>query len=256
MQAALLRTLTLASATLRDLMRRPGACLALGSFAVLLLIVPRLARRALDDGSALGTELVLSTTWLYASVFAALAAVRAADPAASLGPTAEFLVTPLGRGEYLVARAIGVAAAAGTHAAILLATGALALALTGDFPILEAAHVAAIAGGALHIAFFTAAGLAAGALAGGQLASIVVIALLVAARLALPGFTETGAVWSWWVPDPARMDVSRDVAFGRAVGGAAMLGAATATAMQSAALLLLARMGLAAGARVGRDSPD
>lgn len=250
--AALLRTQSLAAATFRDLMRRPGAWLALGSFGVLLLIVPRLARRALDDGSALGVELVLSTTWLYASVFAALSAVRAADPDAPLGPTAEFLVTPLRRGEYLVSRAAGITLAAGAHAALLVLMGALSLALNGDMPGLGVEHATAVAMGALHIAFFTTAGLAAGAIAGGQLAAIVVVALLVAARLVLPGITELGTAWSWWVPDPARLEISREIAFSRSVGAGAVWAAAAATTVQSTALLLLARFGLAAGGRTDR----
>ena len=108
-QPTLSRTGTLLSATLRDLLRRPGALLALAGAAVFVLIVPRLARRALDDGAALGAELVLSTTWLYATTFAGLAASRATAAAAPLGLTVELLATPLRRSEFVLARVLGIA---------------------------------------------------------------------------------------------------------------------------------------------------
>jgi hypothetical protein len=250
--AAASRTLSLAAATIRDLLRRPGAWLALAGFAVLLLVVPRLARRALDDGAALGTELVLSTVWLYASVFGGLAGARAAEPSASLGPTAEVLVTPLGRSEYVLGRAGGVAAATLAHALALLAVGTLGLLLAGGAPPLGPSLAGAILAGMVHIALFTAAGLAAGALLGGQLAAVIVVALLVAARLLLPGLTEIGAAWTWWVPDPARLELSREVAFARPLGAPAMLASLGAGALQTLALLAVARIGLAAGGRADR----
>ena len=250
MSLAFSRTWTLALATMRDLLRRPGAWLALAAFAVVLLIVPRLARRALDDGAALGTELVLSTTWLYASVFAAIAGVRAAQPTAAMGPSAEILTTPLGRGEYVLGRAGGVAGAALAHAAGLLIVGGASLALGASAPEMDTASFgAALMGGVVQVAFFAAAGLAAGALCGGQLASVLVMASLIAARLVFPGLTALDAAWTWWVPDPARLELSREVAFGRALNTSAVLGALGAGVLQTFALLALARIGLAAGAR-------
>lgn len=256
MSASLLRVLTLAGATAREILRRPSAHLALIGAGVLLLIVPRLAQRALDDGAALGAELALSTVWLYATVFAALTGARAAAPDAPLGPTAEFLVTPLRVGEYVVARAAGVTAAVASHALLLLALAAIALAWAGSAPDSLAALLAAVLVGMLQVPLFAAAGLALGALCGAQLGSVAILAYLVLARLLVPALTGEGDPWSWWLPDPARLDVAREAAFARALGGSALAAAVAAALLQCAALLVAARALLFLGRPAGSAPSD
>ena len=187
MSPTLRRTLALAASTARDLLRRPGGFVALLVTGTLLLLLPRIAKRALDDGATLGTELVLSTIALHASLLGGLVAVQAGARGSPLGPVPEFLTTPLSWGEYVLARAMGVFAAAMTHTAALLlaAIAAIALADPADLPVLTdlAAGLLSIS---LQAGLFVAAGLCAGAFAGAQMGTVLVAAFFVAARLLVP----------------------------------------------------------------------
>ncbi len=252
MVAALSRTRTLALATARDLVRRPGALLAIIATGTLLLMLPRLARRALDDGSALSVELILSTITLHVTIVAAIAGARAAAPDTGLGPSTELFATPLRPLEYILARAGGVSLAALLHGLALLFLGAAALLAAGDAIPADEGMLTALVGAALQVLIYAAAGLAAGSLLGAQLGTVAIVLFLVAARVVIPAATAAGAAGAWWLPDPARLDFSREAGFARSVGTAALAAAAGAALAQTAALLALARCAFARDAR-GRE---
>jgi len=241
MPPALDRTLALASSTARDIVRRPGGVVAILITGSLLVLLPRIARRALDDGAALGVELLLSTLALHAALLAGLIAVQAGATGSALGPVPEFLTTPLRWGEYVAGRALGVIAGTATHLGVLASVAALATVLAGDIPNVGATPL--IAGGVsivLQTLVFVAAGLFAGAVCGSDLGSIALIGLIVASRLAIPALTGTAGAWAWLLPDAARVDVAREVALGRPLGAAAWSLLWAATLLQSGGLLLAA----------------
>jgi len=144
----------------------------------------------------------------------------------------------------VLARVLGIAGAAGVHAAALLAVGGLAISLAGEPIVATAALGLAILAGALQVLLATTAGMALGALFGGQLGTVALVAFLLSARLIIPGVTESGAAWTWLLPDLARLDYSRDAAFGRAIGPAAAASALAAGHLQTLALMLLTRAAL------------
>lgn len=240
---ALSRTASIARATAYNLLRRPGTLLSLGAAALLLLLLPRLAARALDDGAALATELTLSTIWLYVGALAALAGVGAAQRDAPFGPTPEILVSPLGPVDYLIGRALGIATAALAHAVVLTLIATLAMAAAGPPPELEPLLAAALVAGAAQVLVHVSAGLAAGGALGGGLGTVVVLAWIVAARLLAPAAQDALAL-NWWMPEVSRLDLSRSAAFGRPVGSGALTTAALAALLQSCGLLIVAHAAL------------
>jgi hypothetical protein len=250
-RVAFSRPITIAWATGRDLIRRPGAWLALGGVALLLALLPRIARRALDDGTALGTELALSTIGLYAGLFAAMAGVRAAARNAALGPSPELLVTPLSRTEYVLGRMGGVCTAATLHGLVLSGIAALALTATHSLPADGRLVAVALLAGILQVALYASAGLACGATLGPALGTVVVVAFLVAARLVIPGLVDGPTIAAWWLPDPSRLDLAREAGFARPLGAPAVMAAAGAALLQTLALLLVARWAIDARARYG-----
>jgi hypothetical protein len=241
MHQAVSRTLTLAASTARDILRRPGGVVALLITSSLLILLPRLARRALDDGAALGGELILSTLALHAGLLGGLVAVHCGTPGSALGPVPEFLTTPLRWSEYVLARALGVIAATVAHLGTLSAIALAALLVSGEVPDLGPAALAGAGTSiVLQSSLFVAAGLCAGALFGVEMGTVAVVALMVSSRLIIPALTETGTAWTWLLPDPARVDVAREVALERPLGGAAWPLIWAATVLQCAGLLLAA----------------
>ncbi len=244
----------MAITTARDVLRRPGGTVALLITGSLLVLLPRMARRALDDGSALGSELILTTLALHAALLAGLTAVQAGSTGSALGPVPEFLSTPLRWHEYVAARMLGILSSAAAHVGALAAVAAVAVLLTSDATVLTPSFVAGAASSlALQTLLFAAAGLCAGALGGAELGSIALVALIVAARVVIPNLTDGGSPWSWVVLDPARMDVAREIALGRPLGASAWASMWFATLLQTAGLLCAAYAGLSSrGLRRGR----
>ncbi len=240
MTPAVLRTSALAHATARDLLRRPGGALAWVAAAALVVLVPKLSDRAIEAGPELPTELVVSTLALYAAVIGGLAAVSTTVPGDPLGPNSELAATPIRSIEYTVGRVLGVGLALGLHVCGLAIAGLVAVRLgsPGEFPPasgLASAALGALGGGL----FFVAAGALAGALLGRELGIVGILTVIVGTRLIVPHVTPDAPLLAALLPDPARLDLSREAAFAHPVGARALTGAFAGVVLQSIGLVAL-----------------
>lgn len=220
--------------------------MAVAALAVLLLLLPRFASRALDDHGALATELSLSTTALALSLLAGLAGVLSSARGTELGPAAELGTSPLRAGEYVVGRFAGIVSVS-TVALVLLALAAMLGAwLAGGASPPAIVPLALATGGVLLQACLLAA---IGALIGAALplpsGVLLLLAFVASSRLLIPGLIETAAApLGYLLPDPARLDLSRELGFARPIAVDAALLAWAAVAAQVCALLALSSVAL------------
>jgi hypothetical protein len=140
---------------------------------------------------------------------------------------------------------------AGRFAGILAAAGLLLAALLPfllmsqieafrDEPPEVRVGLFALAGLLFTAAQFAAIGLLLGTLTSPQLAAILLVATIVATRTLVPDLATRGPVLrlvAAALPDPARLDLSRELAFHRTVDSGATLLAYAATAFHCAACL-------------------
>src|SRR5262245_21767290 len=88
-------SLAIASATFRDLVRRPGLLLAALAMAALLALLPDICMRAVDDSSALALQVGLSSITAFLMLAAGFAGLRAGAAEGDLGATPEWLTAPV-----------------------------------------------------------------------------------------------------------------------------------------------------------------
>jgi len=233
-------SLTVASATFRDLLRRPGLVLAAIAVAALLALLPDICRRALDDSSALSLQVGITSITLFLTLAAGFAGLRAGAADGDLGATPEWLTAPLSPFAYVAGRFAGIAAVCATLLFILALV--LVPAQLRDPPqVLPSAF--ALAGALMTAAQFAALGAMLAALVTPQLAAVFLVAAIVASRTVVPQLDSAGgpaALLAAALPDPVRVDLSREVAFHRPVDAASAAFALLAAALQTAALLVVA----------------
>ena len=237
-------SLAVASATFRDLTRRPGLLLAALAVAVLLALMPDICTRAVDDTSALTLQVGVTTISVFLTLAAGFAGLRAGAAEGDLAAAPEWLTAPVGPFSYVAGRFAGIAAAC----AALLAFLALILvpAQIGDPPQALPATFA-LAGVLMTAAQFAALGTMLAALASPQLAAILLVAAIVASRTLVPQMQSGGGGFAFLasvLPDPVRVDLSREVAFHRPIDIASAVLALCAAALETAAYLVVAAWGL------------
>ncbi len=237
------RSSALARATLIDIARRPGALLAVLGCAILLALVPSLAKRALDTGTGLASELALSTIGLFVVLQAAVIGPSLASPGSPLGPTTELHASPLSVGEYSLARLGGALCALAIQATLLSLVALICLAWSGQLGGRGLSPwLAATTGIVAQAAVTLALAYALGAIAGRQMGVILALAFVVLVRLAPPGLSATPVAFA--LPDTMRLDFSRDLtAAGGLSAGAVALAIASAL-LQSVGLAVLATVAL------------
>lgn len=246
MPGRLRRSRALARATQREVLRRPGVLLATAAAAALLTLLHELSAATFGARPGLAMELGLSTAGLFLSVVAGVTGVQCTARGAGLGPTDSLEATPLSRGEYAVARFAGVAAAA-TPLLLLLGVGTVVGLLLSGVPALPpaATQVAAVVGVIVQACVFAALGMALGAFAPSQLAVVLTIGALVASRTFVPQLAAAdggaGAL-ALALPDPARLDLAREVGAGH-TASLASAALAWCGALALSAALLVATVG-------------
>jgi hypothetical protein len=233
-------SLTVASATFRDLAQRPGLLLGAGAIAALLALLPDICRRAVDDSSALALQVGVTTITVFLTLTAGFAGLRAGAAEGDLAATPEWMTAPLDPLAYVAGRIAGIAAVCGA----LLVALALVLvpAQIGDPPGALPATLA-LAGALTTAAQFAAIGALLAALLAPQLAAVVLVVAIVASRTLVPRADSDGGAAAFLaaaLPDPARADLSREMAFHRPVDAASAALALLAAALQTAALLVVA----------------
>jgi hypothetical protein len=237
------------AATFRDLRRRPGILLASAAVAALLFVLPELCTRAVEESRELALQIGLSTILVFLTLVAGFTGLRCGAAEGDLGATAEWRAAPIRPAGYVLGRFAGIVALA----CVLFAALSLVLAASGsatfaDEPLPARVACFAAAGTLLSAAQFAAAGLFLAAATTPQLAAVLLIATLVATRTIVPEFAAQGgiaAAFAAALPDPARLDLSRELAFQRPVDTPAALLACAAAALQTAALLVAASSALA-----------
>lgn len=230
-----------ALATWHDLRRRPALLLSCLAVAVFQWLLPDICARAVDDSSALGLQAAVSTIGLYLIVVGGLAGLRAGAPEGDLGAAAEWRTSPLSNGAYVAGRFLGIVAVAGALLAVLvplLVAGQIEL--LAEQPPDPLVVLLTLAGSLLGAAQFAALGLLLAALTSPQLATIGLIALLAATRTVVPELARGADLISDLaavIPDTASLDLSRELAFHRAVDAPATFWALSSTALSTAACL-------------------
>lgn len=237
-------SVAVASATFRDLVRRPGVLLAALAMAVLLALMPEICMRAVDDSSALALQVGVTTITAFLTLAAGFAGLRAGAAEGELAAAPEWLTAPVGPFAYVWGRFAGIAALC----AVLLVVLALVLvpAQFGDPPDALPATLA-VAGVLMTAAQFAALGTMLGTLATPQLGAVLLIAAIVASRALVPQLQSGSgalAALATALPDPVRVDLSREVAFHRPIDAASAALALLAAALQTAAFLVVAAWGL------------
>ena len=237
-------SMAVASATFRDIARRPGVLLAALAVAALLVLMPDICMRAVDDSSALALQVGVTTIAAFLTLAAGFTGLRAGAAEGELAAAPEWLTAPLGPFAYVAGRFAGIAA----MCALLLVVLALVMvpAQVGDPPDALPAMFA-VAGVLMTAAEFAALGTMIGTLATPQLGAVLLVAAIVASRTLVPQLRSSGgalAALTAVLPDPVRVDLSREVAFHRPVDAASAAIALLAAAVQTAALLVVAAWGL------------
>jgi len=250
--------MALATATARELLRRPGIALSCVAVGALILVLHDLSASAFDTSGQLALELVVSSITLYLAVVGGVAGVRVLSADDELGPAPELATTPVTPLEYVLARFVGVLMALAVLLLALLCFAALA-----QLRFAAGAHVEppplaidllalTLIGAFLHAAVFTALGCSLGAGTGPQLALILLAGAIVIARTVVPTLSDvTGgaAFLALLVPDPARLDLSHATGFSRPPGALAFAVACAGALLQTLGLIAVARWFLALRAR-------
>lgn len=232
------------TATYADLRRRHGVLLSALAVAVLLLLLPDICARAVDESAALGLQVGLSTIAVFLALLGGLAGLRCGAADGDLGATSEWRTSPITPLSYVLGRFGGIAAILVT-AFVLLAPFLVAVqleALRTDPP--SASVIAfAVLGALLSAALFGALGMLLAASSTGPLAAVLFVATLVATRTIVPALAARRGVSGWIaavLPDPSRLDLSRELAFHRPLDTASMSLACASAALQTAAFLCAA----------------
>jgi hypothetical protein len=237
-----------AAATFRDLLRRPALLLAALATAALLVVLPQVCARAVEDADALALQAGCSTICVFLVLVAGFAGLRAGAAEGDLSAASEWRAAPLRPAAYVAGRFFGVVAVAA--AMCLLLSPFLAVpqhaALREDPPTALAALLTA--GGLLTAAAeFAAVGLLLAAITTPQLAAVSFVAVIVATRTVLPPLAARGdaaAQWTAVFPDAARLDWSRELAFHRPLDGKSAALAFLAAGAHVAACLCVATWAL------------
>lgn len=223
------------------------------AIAVFLWILPDITRRAVDDSAALGLQAAISTIVLYLTLVAGFAGLRAGAADGDLGAAPEWRTSPLSPGAYVAGRFAGIVAIAVALLAVLLP-----LLVTSQLDTLQdqppelrvtALTLVGALAGAAQVA---AVGLLLATITTPQLAAVLFLGLLVAGRAVVPALTAqsgTLANLAGLLPDPARLDLSRELAFHRPIDTAS-----TCWAFASAALSTVACLSTAAWALRRRET--
>ena len=189
-----------------------------------------------------------STIVLYLTLLAGFAGLRAGASDGDLGATVEWRTPPLRPGAYVSGRFAGVLAAC-----LILFVALVAFLAAGEIEELRehppdvAATVLVCAGGLLTAAQFAALGIMLACLTTRQFAAILFAATLVATRTVVPELAShhgVSAALAALLPDPTRLDLTREFAFHRPVDGLATTAAIGCSALQSAACLCVAEWAL------------
>lgn len=246
MQSTADPVIALSAATLRDLVRRPAFALGVAAILALLAPLPRLGNPAASaaDNSALAVELALATVGIVAALVAGACGVQAGT-AADGQATPEILTTPCSTVAVAGGRVAGITAAVGALVASVVAGTAALWALVGPFPEIRAPFSVGLSllGTLLAALAFASFGLFLGACTTRWLAHLLVVGLLVVGRGVPTGGPSTAIdLLASAVTPTARLEVTRDVAFGRAISIAALaFGAAAVLCAAAAAVLGAAR---------------
>lgn len=233
-------SLAIASATFRDLARRPGLLLATISMAALLLLLPDICVRAIDDSSALALQVGVTSIAAFLTLAAGFAGLLAGAADGDLGATPEWLTAPVGPLAYVTGRFAGIVA---VSAALLALLAFVLVPAQWNDPPEALPTILAVAGALVTAAQFAALGAALAACLAPQLAAVVLVAAIVATRTVVPQLQATGgtaALIAAAFPDTARLDLAREVAFHRPVDVSSAAFALLAGALQTAALLVVA----------------
>jgi hypothetical protein len=236
--------LAVADATLRDLRRRTGVLLAALAVAVLLIVLPDLCARAVDEAPRLSLQAGISTITLFLVAVAGFSALRAGAGDGDLAAAAEWRAAPLSPAAYVVGRFAGILAAA----AVFLVALSLFL-LRSQIPVLREAVpdasvvVLTLAGMILTAALFASLGLLLAVSTSPQLAAVLFVATAAGSWIVVPAIAARGGPAgsiALLLPDPARLDFSQQFAFSRPLSGGSAALACAAAAVQTAAFLVLA----------------
>jgi hypothetical protein len=233
-------SLAIASATFRDLVRRPGLLLAAIATAALLALLPDICMRAVDDSTALALQVGLSTITALLTLAAGIAGLRAGAVEGDLGATPEWLTAPVSPLAYVTGRFAGISAMC---AALLVVLGLVLVPAQIAAPPDALPAVLGLAGALVTAAQFAALGALLAALFAPQLAAVVLVAAIVASRVVVPQLDAAGgvpALLASALPDPGRVDLAREIAFHRPVDASSAALALTGAALQAAAVLVLA----------------
>ena len=219
------------------MLRRPGGWLVLLGTATILLLLPRIAARALDSGAPLAVELTISTVGLHLSLLGATFGAVIAPRSAELGLPPEFAATPLRPLEFAFGRLAGAAATLAVHAALLLVVGLLALATVPPATLLAIAVgvVLTLLQGVLALAVTAALA----ALTSPVVGLILGLVYVATSRALVPATLTTGSALAWFLPDLARLDVARALAFAQPIGSGPLVLAVASALLQITALTLL-----------------
>jgi len=245
---SLAATAAVAAATFRDLSRRPALLLAALATAALLVVLPQVCARAVEDADALALQAGCSTISVFLVLAAGFAGLRAGAAEGDLSAASEWRAAPLRPEAYVAGRFLGVVAVAAVM--VLVLSPFLAVpqhaALREDPPTAQATFLTA--GGLLTAAAeFAAVGMLLAAVTTPQLAAVSFVAVVVATRTVLPPLAARGgavAQWAAVLPDPARLDWSRELAFHRRLDGTSAALAFLAAAAHVAACLCIAAWAL------------
>ncbi|MCE9637253.1 MAG: hypothetical protein K8T90_16225 [Planctomycetes bacterium] len=236
----------IAGATVLDLVRRPAFSVSVGALGVVLALLPRLGNPAagVADNARLAVELSLSTMGLAGPLAAACLGVWSVQRDHDAGLTMELVSSRAGVAGVVFGRWAGVLVACACLLVGGLAIGSFGwIGAPGRAPPLDWVRVLGVAcwfaGG---LALGGAIGAFWGGLVGRELACVVAVIHVVVARFAAPAAGDDPLLsrLSHMVPDPARMDVAHDVAFGRSITPASALFGLGSSATLAVALLLLA----------------
>ncbi len=226
----------LARATARDLFRRPGLMLALAGAGLTTLLLPRLTSRALDDGGSLFVELLLTSAALYLCVLAGLCGVVVAAKESPLGPSLELSVTPATWLEGVAGRFAGVLAVLSLHLSLITLVAITVGALETATPSLLAVGLCGVLSQAIVLG---ATGVLLGSILPQQLAGAGVLLVLVLTRLVPPGSLDgIPGLLAAALPDPAALDLGREVGFQRPIAVHALALAALGGLLQASGYLL------------------
>lgn len=215
---------------------------------MLLLLLPSICTRAVEDSDALALQVGLSTVAVFVAMVAGFAGLRAGAAEGDLGAASEWRAAPLGAGHYVLGRFLGILAAA---TALFLALAPFLAwpqrAALLDDPPAAASAAAALAALALAAAQFAALGLLLAAITTPQLAAVSFVAVVVATRTVVPELASRSGVGSFvaaLLPDPARLDFTRELAFHRPIDSTSTALACLAAAAHAAACLVAAAWAL------------